>query len=161
MIDLPSSQKNKIQTDHTALLGNARDLIDTHVLTPANLLNVLALYKEALNLLWIGFYWVDRERLKLGLFQGPVACLSIPFNKGVCGKAWAQEKTIMVDDVHQFDGHIACSSKSNSEMVIPIKKENKVIGVLDIDSEAYGFFDDSHKEGFEALIVLLLKKELI
>lgn len=107
-----------------------------------NLSNAAALLKEALNPWWVGFYLVHQNELVLGPFQGPTACTRIAFNKGVCGSAWAQSKTLVVPDVHQFPGHIACSAASNSEIVVPLIRENKVWGVLDMDSTHYHNFDD-------------------
>ena len=107
----------------------------------ANLGNVAAALKEQFGWLWVGFYLVKDEELVLGPFQGPVACTRIRKGKGVCGAAWAEAKTLIVDDVEEFPGHIACSSASRSEIVLPIIKDHIVIGVLDVDSEELANFD--------------------
>lgn len=117
----------------------------------ANLSNIAALLKEQLQYHWIGFYFVKNDELVLGPFQGPVACTRIGFGKGVCGKAWSDKKTIIVPNVHEFEGHIACSSLSNSEIVVPIIKDDKVIMVLDIDSVAFNSFDEKDQLGLEQI----------
>lgn len=111
-----------------ALIASETDLI-------ANLANISAALKEAFGFFWTGFYIVKDHELVLGPFQGPVACTRIQKGKGVCGKAWGDKKTIIVPDVDQFPGHIACSSQSKSEIVIPVCKENVVQLILDIDSD--------------------------
>lgn len=117
-----------------ALLSGEDDLT-------ANLANTAAALKEQFGWLWIGFYLVKGEELVLGPFQGPVACTRIRKGKGVCGKVWQDATAIVVDDVEQFPGHIACSSASRSEIVIPLIKDGIVVGVLDADSEALAHFD--------------------
>lgn len=107
----------------------------------ANLGNICAAIQHNFQFWWVGFYLVKNDELVLGPFQGPVACTRIGFGKGVCGKAWELKKTINVPDVHQFEDHIACSSASNSEIVVPILKNNEVIMVLDIDSTEFSKFD--------------------
>lgn len=119
-----------------ALLCNEGDLI-------ANMANLSAVLKEAFDFLWVGFYLVKGEQLVLGPFQGPVACTRIQHGKGVCGTAWQRAEPIVVPDVDLFPGHIACSSRSRSEIVIPIIKNNKVLAVLDIDSEKLADFDQA------------------
>lgn len=117
----------------------------------ANLSNISALLKTSLQHHWIGFYFVKNNELVLGPFQGPLACTRIAYNKGVCGKAWAEAKTMVVPNVHEFPGHIACSSLSNSEMVVPIFKDNKVHMVLDIDSESFDAFHETDRLGLEEI----------
>ena len=117
-----------------ALIGSEKDLI-------ANMANVSAVLKETFHFLWVGFYLVKDAQLVLGPFQGPVACTRIQYGKGVCGTAWRQEEAILVPDVDVFPGHIACSSRSRSEVVVPLIKNNKVFAVLDIDSELLNRFD--------------------
>jgi GAF domain-containing protein len=117
-----------------ALIGGEKDLI-------ANMANVSAVLREAFHFLWVGFYLVKEEQLVLGPFQGPVACTRIQYGKGVCGTAWKQGEAIIVPDVDVFPGHIACSSSSRSEIVIPLISDNKVFAVLDIDSELLNRFD--------------------
>ena len=121
----------------------------------ANMANVASLIHETFNFWWTGFYRVINNELVLGPFQGPVACTRIAYGKGVCGTSWKEEKTIVVEDVHKFPGHIACSSASQSEIVVPIFKENKVIAVLDIDSEHLATFDEVDKEWLEKITTLL------
>ncbi|MBR5399312.1 MAG: GAF domain-containing protein [Bacteroidales bacterium] len=119
------------------------------------LANAAALIHETMGFFWTGFYLVKDNILKLGPFQGPVACYEIGFGKGVCGTAWKENKTIIVKDVEEFPGHIACSSLSRSEIVVPIFKENKIIGVLDIDSKEIGTFDETDKEYLESAMRIL------
>ena len=125
--------------------------------------NTCALLKEAFDFLWVGFYIVDLETdtLVLGPFQGPLACTRIPFGKGVCGKSWENKAMINVSDVHKFEGHIACSSKSNSEIVYPIMKEEEVFAVLDIDSELYAHFDEVDEKSLKDLTHLLEKNHFL
>jgi L-methionine (R)-S-oxide reductase len=108
----------------------------------ANLANTAAALKETFGFFWVGFYLVSENQLVLGPFQGPIACTRISLGKGVCGTSWGQKTAILVADVEQFPGHIACSSLSKSEVVIPIMKENEVIGVLDVDSAQLNDFDE-------------------
>ena len=123
----------------------------------ANMANMAALLHEEFGFWWTGFYRVDQEsdQLVLGPFQGPVACTRIPFGKGVCGTAWERSETVIVPDVHQFPGHIACSSASNSEIVVPVFQEKKVIAVLDIDSTEFNTFDQTDKEWLEKIVTLI------
>lgn len=123
----------------------------------ANMANMAALLHETFGFWWTGFYRVDLEsdQLVLGPFQGPVACTRINFGKGVCGTAWERAETVIVPDVHQFPGHIACSSASNSEIVIPVFQGNKVIAVLDIDSTEFNTFDQTDKEWLEEIVSLI------
>ena len=122
--------------------------------TIANMANVAALIHETFNFWWTGFYRVIDNELVLGPFQGPIACTRIAFGRGVCGTAWKEAQTIVVKNVHEFPGHIACSRASQSEIVVPIFKENKVIAVLDIDSEKLATFDETDKEWLEKIVKL-------
>lgn len=131
-----------------ALLEGEPDLI-------ANLANVSAALKEQFSWLWVGFYLVKQDELVLGPFQGPVACTRIKKGRGVCGTSWQKAETLIVDDVEKFSGHIACSSLSRSEIVLPVIRNNEVIGVLDVDSEALGQFDETDKKFLEEIISLL------
>ena len=131
-----------------ALIQNENDII-------ANMSNIAAVIHETFKFWWTGFYRVINNELVLGPFQGPVACTRIAYGKGVCGTAWKESKTIVVEDVHEFPGHIACSSASKSEIVVPIFKENQVVGVLDIDSENLATFDNVDKEWLERIIDLV------
>ncbi|EEI91493.1 putative GAF domain-containing protein A [Sphingobacterium spiritivorum ATCC 33300] len=107
----------------------------------ANLANISAALKEQFGFFWVGFYLIEGEELVLGPFQGPVACTRIKKGKGVCGAAWANEQTLIVPDVDKFPGHIACSSLSKSEIVIPVRANGKIIAVLDVDSDSLNSFD--------------------
>ena len=118
----------------------------------ANMSNIAAIIHETFKFWWTGFYRVIDNELVLGPFQGPSACTRIGYGKGVCGTAWKEGKTIVVEDVHEFPGHIACSNASKSEIVIPIFKDNQVIAVLDIDSENLATFDNIDKEWLEKII---------
>lgn len=117
----------------------------------ASLSNVCAALKEQFNHLWIGFYLVKNEELILGPFQGPIACTRIQKGKGVCGSSWSQAATLVVPDVEKFPGHIACSSQSKSEIVVPIIKNGAVVAVLDIDSNELNTFDETDKQYLEGL----------
>ena len=121
----------------------------------ANVSNVIAALKESMNFFWIGIYFVKDNELVLGPFQGPVACTRIGFGKGVCGKAWEQKKTIIVHDVADFPGHIACSALSKSEIVLPAFKNNKVFLVLDVDSEKIGDFDSDDEKYLGEVIKII------
>ena len=121
----------------------------------ANLANVAAALKEQFGWLWVGFYLVKGEQLVLGPFQGPVACTRIRKGKGVCGTAWAQMKTLIVPDVEKFPGHIACSSLSRSEIVVPVVKNGEVVAVLDVDSVDVNTFDEADQRFLELIVSLL------
>ena len=121
----------------------------------ANMANVAAALHEAFGFWWTGFYRVQDNQLVLGPFQGPIACTRIPFGRGVCGTAWAQNQTILVPNVHEFAGHIACSSVSKSEIVVPIHREDKVVAVLDIDSAEFNTFDAIDQHYLERIASLL------
>ncbi|GAA4515902.1 MULTISPECIES: GAF domain-containing protein [Sphingobacterium] len=131
-----------------ALIGGETDLI-------ANLANISAALKEQFGFLWVGFYLIKNNELVLGPFQGPVACTRIAYNRGVCGTAWAQEKTLIVPNVDEFPGHIACSSRSKSEIVIPFYLGGKLTGVLDIDSESLNNFCEIDEKYLKKLLNLL------
>lgn len=132
----------------TALLDGEPDLI-------ANLANICAALKEQFKWFWVGFYLVKDNELVLGPFQGPVACTRIALGKGVCGAAWRQEKTLIVPNVDEFPGHIACSSLSKSEIVIPIFHNGKVVAVLDADSEALDQFDETDARYLNEIVKLV------
>ncbi len=121
----------------------------------ANMANMSALIHETFGFWWTGFYIVKGEQLVLGPFQGPIACTRIQYGKGVCGTSWQRQETIVVPDVHEFPGHIACSSLSRSEIVVPIFSNNDVYAVLDIDSKELATFDDIDKEWLEKIVGLL------
>lgn len=131
------------ETDETAVLSNVS----------------AAMAAAFPNWLWTGFYLVRNEELMLGPFQGPVACYHIKHGRGVCGSAWAQRQTLVVPDVEQFPGHIACSSLSRSEIVVPIyNKVGDVVGVLDVDSPELGTFDDVDKVNMECIVSIIAKQ---
>ncbi|HET9570061.1 MAG TPA: GAF domain-containing protein [Bacteroidales bacterium] len=121
----------------------------------ANLANVSAILKEAFQFFWVGFYLVQGEELVLGPFQGSLACTRIKKGRGVCGKSWETRQIILVPDVNLFPGHIACSSLSRSEMVVPIFKNNEVVGVLDVDSDQLDDFNQTDAHYLEKLAVMI------
>jgi len=131
-----------------ALLHGEPDLV-------ANMANVAAALKEQFKWFWVGFYLVKGNELVLGPFQGPVACTRIGLGKGVCGAAWQQAKTLIVPDVDAFPGHIACSSLSRSEIVVPVFKDDKVAAVLDVDSELLDQFNETDAQYLEQIIKLI------
>ena len=145
---------NKIKR-YELLYEQVKALINKENDNIANMANVAAIIHEAFNFWWTGFYRVIDKELVLGPFQGPVACTRIAYGRGVCGTAWKEKKTIVVEDVHQFPGHIACSSASKSEIVVPIFKDNQVVAVLDIDSEKLATFDNVDKEWLEKIVNLI------
>lgn len=128
----------------TALLEGETNLI-------ANLANTVSALKMAFDFFWVGFYVVENEQLVLAPFQGPIACTRINYGKGVCGTAWKEEKTVIVPNVNEFAGHIACSSLSQSEIVVPVFKNGKIVAVLDVDSEQLSTFDAVDKEYLEKI----------
>ena len=121
----------------------------------ANMANVAAALHEAFGFWWTGFYRVEDQQLVLGPFQGPIACTRIPYGKGVCGTAWQRAETVIVPNVHEFAGHIACSSASNSEIVVPLVRNNQVIAVLDIDSKDFNTFDETDQLYLEKIAEML------
>ena len=122
----------------------------------ANMANASAMIHHTFGFWWTGFYRVVGNELILGPFQGPLACTRIAFGRGVCGTAWREERTIVVPDVEQFEGHIACSSDSHSEIVVPIRANGIIIGVLDIDSRELATFDSTDQEWLERIVALLV-----
>lgn len=146
-------------TDYQMLHGMLQSLTVGVPHKIANLANASALLWEYLqDINWAGFYLLEGDKLVLGPFQGKTACIEIPVGKGVCGTAVKENKTQLVPDVHQFPGHIACDCASNSEIVIPLKKEGKIIGVLDIDSPSYDRFSLEDATGLEEFCRILEKK---
>lgn len=138
-----------LQAQVKAIIADEVDVI-------ANMANISALLFDALTLVnWVGFYRVINEELVLGPFQGKVACIRIPIGKGVCGTAVDKKVTQVVDDVHQFSGHIACDAASNSEIVVPVFVNDDVVAVLDIDSISFSRFDEQDKQGIEAIVRIL------
>ncbi|NLI35293.1 MAG: GAF domain-containing protein [Bacteroidales bacterium] len=140
---------------YTLLLKQVQALIEGETDAVANMANISALLYDTFHFWWVGFYLVRGEQLVLGPFQGPVACTRIEFGKGVCGTSWKEQRTIIVPDVEEFPGHIACSSLSRSEIVVPIKRDNEVIGVIDIDSEHLNTFDETDAKQLERLTEIM------
>lgn len=140
---------NDLYNELYSLIGDERNAV-------AILANTSALLNYHMkNINWVGFYLVNDNELILGPFQGNPACMHIPFTKGVCGACYRNDETIIVDNVHNFSGHIACDSNSNSEIVIPIHKNNEIVGLLDIDSPIYSRFDNEDKLGLESIVAML------
>lgn len=139
--------------DYRVLIAQVRALTEGVPHPIANLANVSAAIWQAMEKInWAGFYLLERGKLVLGPFQGKPACIEIPVGKGVCGTAVQQAKTILVEDVHRFPGHIACDSASNSEIVVPMFKNGEIYGVLDIDSPYFARFTEEDQRGLEALV---------
>lgn len=138
------------QAGYRLVHAQLKALIENETQVIPNLANASALLKLALcDINWVGFYLIKNGELLLGPFQGKPACIHIPIGKGVCGTAVSLGKTMVVPNVHEFEGHIACDSESNSEIVVPISVNGKIVGVLDIDSPVFNRFDDTDKEGLE------------
>ena len=140
------------QEKYEALIPQILGLLDGETDLIANLANIAAALKEQFRWLWVGFYLVKDDELVLGPFQGPVACTRIKMGRGVCGTSWAQKKTLIVPDVEKFPGHIACSSLSRSEIVVPILRQHEVVGVLDADSEALDQFDETDEAYLKKIV---------
>jgi len=146
------SKKEKYQQ----LIPQIKGLIENEPSLIANLANVAAALRQAFGFFWVGFYLVDGDELVLGPFQGEVACTRIAFGKGVCGTAWKENRSIIVPNVDEFPGHIACSSDSKSEIVIPIILHKKPIAILDVDSHVLNDFDEEDRNGLEAIATFLI-----
>jgi L-methionine (R)-S-oxide reductase len=144
------------EEQYKTLLPQIFALIDGEPDLIANLANITAALKEQFGWLWVGFYLVKEDELVLAPFQGPVACTRIKNGRGVCGTAWATAQTLIVPDVENFAGHIACSSLSKSEIVLPIIRNEKVVGVLDVDSELLNYFDDIDALYLEKIIAKII-----
>lgn len=149
--DLSIAKGTKTE-QYTALLPQIKALITGEPDQTANLANITAALKEQFGWLWVGFYLVKNNELVLAPFQGPVACTRIRYGKGVCGAAWEQGKTLIVPDVEAFPGHIACSSLSRSEIVVPVLKNGEVMGVLDVDSADLNTFDETDQRFLEEIV---------
>lgn len=152
--DLSISAGTK-QEQYEALIPQIKGLLEGETDLVANLANVAAALREQFGWFWVGFYLVKSEELVLGPFQGPVACTRIRKGRGVCGSSWAQAKTLIVPDVEKFPGHIACSSLSKSEIVVPILRNGEVLGVLDVDSDELDQFDEVDQKYLELVISLI------
>ena len=140
---------------YQSLIPQIKGLLDGESDLIANMANVIAALKEQFGWLWVGFYIVKSEELVLAPFQGPVACTRIKRGRGVCGSSWAQAKTLIVPDVERFPGHIACSSLSKSEIVIPVIRNNEVVAILDVDSNEYDQFDTTDQRYLEEIVTLI------
>lgn len=140
---------------YETLYRQAKAVLESENDLTANMANLSAMIHREFGFWWTGFYRVCNEELVLGPFQGPIACTRIAYGKGVCGTAWERQETIVVPDVEEFPGHIACSSESRSEIVVPVWRDDKVIAVLDIDSEKLGTFDETDKVWLEKIVSML------
>lgn len=157
--ELIISQSHDKKERYEALLPQLEAMVKGEQDLIANLANVAAALKQTMNFFWVGFYLVKGEQLVLGPFQGPIACTRISFGKGVCGTAWKEQKTIVVPNVDEFPGHIACSSASQSEIVLPGFKNNKVALLLDVDSDQLNAFD-ADDENFLGQLMRIVERLL-
>jgi len=148
-INLTKEEKYK------TLIPQIKALVSGEIDFIANISNIIAALKFTFNWWWVGFYFVKNDELVLGPFQGPIACTRIAKGKGVCGVAWQKATNLIVADVNQFDGHIACSSDSKSEIVLPIFKNKKIIMILDIDSEHLNYFDKTDEKYLNEIVELI------
>lgn len=153
--DLTITKTGTKEEQYLSLIPQIEALLYGETDQIANLANVCAALKEQFNWFWVGFYLVKEDELVLGPFQGPVACTRIKKGKGVCGTAWVKQETIIVPDVTAFPGHIACASASKSEIVLPLFKEENIIGVLDVDSEYLAHFDEIDSVYLNKIVNLL------
>ena len=142
------------------LIPQLENLIADETDLVANQANLVAALRQAFGFFWVGFYWVKENELVLGPFQGPIACTRIAFHRGVCGHSYSTRQSVLVPDVDQFPGHIACSSVSRSEVVIPVFNRNRtqVLGVLDVDSDRLNDFSEVDVQGLEMIMKILEKK---
>lgn len=152
--DLEIGNGTKTENYHS-IIPQIKALIDGEPDLIANLANIVAALKEQFGWFWTGFYLVKNDELVLAPFQGPVACTRIKKGRGVCGTSWERAETLIVPDVEAFPGHIACSSLSKSEIVVPVIRKNQVVAVLDIDSNMINDFDDTDKQYLEEIISLI------
>ena len=151
IVSRSTQKKERYQTllpQLESLVADEKDLI-------ANLSNIAAALKQTMEFFWVGFYFVKEAQLVLGPFQGPIACTRIDFGKGVCGTAWKEEKTIVVRDVNEFPRHIACSSASRSEIVLPVFQNSRVALVLDVDSDKLNDFDEEDRSALTEVIKII------
>jgi L-methionine (R)-S-oxide reductase len=137
---------------YATLIPQIESLVEGEPDTVANLSNIAAALKQTMSFFWVGFYIVKNDQLVLGPFQGPIACTRINFGKGVCGTSWKEKKTILVPNVDEFPGHIACSSASKSEIVLPAFRNGEVALVLDVDSDVLNDFDETDRESLEKVM---------
>jgi GAF domain-containing protein len=147
---------NTKEEKYSSLFPQLKALVEGEEDIIANLANITAVIKQTFGFFWVGFYLVKNNELVLGPFQGTLACTRIALGKGVCGTAWKEAKTIVVEDVDKFPGHIACSSDSKSEIVVPVfNRQKEVIAVLDIDDDLYATFDETDKLHLEQIASLV------
>ncbi|MBL7915199.1 MAG: GAF domain-containing protein [Bacteroidia bacterium] len=151
VLDSTSSKTDRYES----LLPQLKALVTGESNVVANLANLMAALKQSMDFFWVGVYFVENDSLVLGPFQGPVACTRIGFGKGVCGSSWKEQKVLIVEDVDAFPGHIACSSLSKSEIVLPAFKNNKVWLVLDVDSEKLAAFDETDQKYLGEVIKII------
>lgn len=149
--ELVINQAADKQARYESLMPQIKSLVEGEEDLVANLANIAAALKYGMSFFWVGFYLVKGEELVLGPFQGPIACTRIKPGKGVCGTSWSEDKTLIIPNVDEFPGHIACSSDSKSEIVVPIHKDGKIIGVLDVDSDQLEGFDETDQKYLEQL----------
>lgn len=152
--DLHITHGNK-EEQYGALFPQVKALLEGEPDLVANLANLTAALKEQFGWLWVGFYLVKEDELVLGPFQGPIACTRIRKGRGVCGSAWERNETLIVPDVEKFPGHIACSSLSKSEIVVPLRTKGQVAGVLDVDSASLDAFDETDRKWLEEMVLLI------
>lgn len=154
---LQYSKKASKTVRYEEILPQIKSLVEFETDMIANMANICAVLKEVFDFFWVGFYLVKGEELVLGPFQGPLACTHIAKGKGVCGTAWVQAKTLIVPDVNAFEGHIACSSLSRSEIVVPVFGKNKIIAVLDVDSDQPDDFDETDAQYLRKIVECIFK----
>ena len=143
------------QEQYTSLLPQIEAVMDKKADVIANMANMAAMLHETFGFWWTGFYRVIGDELVLGPFQGPLACTRIAYGRGVCGTAWKERRTVVVPDVEQFPGHIACSAASRSEIVVPVFRDGEVVAVLDIDSAELNTFDETDAENLNKMVSFL------
>jgi L-methionine (R)-S-oxide reductase len=153
--DLVVNSSADKQEKYNTLIPQLEGIIEGEKDLIANLANIAAALKQTMNFFWVGFYLVKDEQLVLGPFQGPIACTRIDRGKGVCGTSWSKKETIVVQDVEKFPGHIACSSLSKSEIVLPAMKDGEVFLVLDVDSDVLSDFDETDKSYLERVMRMI------
>lgn len=149
------SHTSSKEEKYRSLLPQLKGLLEGETDTIANMANISAALKMTFGFFWVGFYIVKREELVLGPFQGTIACTRIKYGRGVCGTAWKEKRTVIVEDVNQFPGHIACDAASQSEIVIPMFNQDEVIAVLDIDSDHLNHFDETDASYLQQIVKLL------
>lgn len=153
--DLTITKTGSKEEQYQSLIPQIAALLDGETDLIANMANIAAALKEQFNWFWVGFYLVKNDELVLGPFQGPVACTRIQKGKGVCGTAWLKAETIIVPNVDEFPGHIACASASKSEIVLPVYQDENIIAVLDVDSEYLNHFDEIDGKYLHQIISLI------